>query len=117
MRLRGGLHVGRFRHHLFVEGGADCRIQQNDVVAAELAGLQRALRDLHRLLACDDGQCLDGEIAAGTVDVWRMPLRCTFSAGSKQATVPSAARAAMIETSRSKATKLSRMRGTAPRAA
>ena len=34
--------------------------------------------------------------------VRRMPLACTFSPGSKQATEPSSPRAAMTETSRSK---------------
>ena len=55
-------------------------------------------------------------IVAGTVEVCRMPLRCTFSAGSKQAMAPSSPRAAMIETSRTKGTKLSRIIGTPPSA-
>ena len=64
MRLRGGFHLRGFAHHLFVEGGAARGIEQHDVVAAELAGLQRALRDLHRLLSRDDRQRLDGQVAA-----------------------------------------------------
>ena len=64
MRFRGGLHLRRFRHHLFVEGGAARGVEQHDVVAAELRGLQGALRDLHRLLSRNDGQRFDGEIAA-----------------------------------------------------
>ena len=64
MRLRGGFHLRGFAHHLFVEGGAARGIEQHDVVAAELASLQRALRDLHRLLTSDDRKGFDREVAA-----------------------------------------------------
>ena len=64
MRIGGGFDLGRLRHHLFVERGAAGGVEQHDVVAAELAGLQRAARDLRRLLACDDRQRRDVEIAA-----------------------------------------------------
>ena len=64
MRIGRGFDLGRFRHHLFVERGAAGGVEQHDVVAAELAGLQRALCDLRRLLAGDDRQGRDVEIAA-----------------------------------------------------
>ena len=64
VRIGGALHVGRFRHHRVVEGGAAGGVEQHDVVAAELAGLQRALRNLRRLLAGDDRQGLDADLLA-----------------------------------------------------
>ena len=63
MRVRGGFHLSRFRHHLFVERGAAGGVEQHDVVAAELSGLQRALRDLRRHLPRDDRQRVDRKIA------------------------------------------------------
>ena len=42
MRIGGGFDRGRFRHHLFVERGAAGGVEQHDVVAAELAGFERA---------------------------------------------------------------------------
>ncbi len=55
----GALDLGCFRHHRFVERGASRGVEDNRVIAAEPGRLQRALRDLRRLLAGDDRQCLD----------------------------------------------------------
>ena len=63
MRAGSRFDLGRFRHHLFVERGAAGGVEQHDVVAAELAGFQRAARDLRGLLAFDDRQRRDIEIA------------------------------------------------------
>ena len=46
VRIGGALDLGRLRHHRFVERGAAGGVEQHHVVAAEPAGLQRALRDL-----------------------------------------------------------------------
>ena len=51
MRIGGALDLGGFRHHRFVERGAAGGVEQHHVVAAEPAGLQRALRNLRRRLA------------------------------------------------------------------
>ena len=64
MRIGRGFDLGGFRHHLFVERGAAGGIEQHHVVAAEFGGFQRALGDLRRLLAGDDRQGLDIEVAA-----------------------------------------------------
>ena len=80
VRTGGGFDFGCFRHHLFVERGAAGGIEQHHVVAAELCGFQCALGDLRRLLAGNDRQGLDIEIAAehrellhrrGAIDVER----------------------------------------------
>ncbi len=63
MRIGGGFDLGRFRHHLFVERGAAGGIEQHHVVAAKFSGFQRALCDLRRLLARDDRQGRDIEVA------------------------------------------------------
>ena len=63
MRIGRGFDLGGFRHHLFVERGAAGGVEQHHVVAAELGGFQRAPGDLRRLLAGDDRQGLDIEIA------------------------------------------------------
>ena len=62
--LAVGFDRGRLRHHLFVERGAAGGVEQHDVVAAELAGFERTARDLRRLLAGDDRQGRNVEIAA-----------------------------------------------------
>ena len=64
MRMGGGFDIRRLGHHLFVERGAAGGVEQHDVVAAELARLDGAPRDLLRLLAFDDRQRRDLEIAA-----------------------------------------------------
>ncbi len=64
MRIGGGFHVGRFRHHLFVERGAAGGVEQHDIVAAETASFQSALRNLRRILAGDDRQRVDADILA-----------------------------------------------------
>ena len=64
VRIGGALDLGRFRHHRFVERGAAGGVEQHHVVAAEAAGLERALRDLRRLLACDDRQRVDADLLA-----------------------------------------------------
>ncbi len=56
VRIGGALDLGGLVHHRFVERGAAGGVEQDDVVAAEPAGLQRALRNLRRMLAGDDRQ-------------------------------------------------------------
>ena len=63
MRIGRGFDLGGLLHHLFVERGAAGGIEQHHVVAAELAGFQRAARNLRRLLAGDDRQSRDIEVA------------------------------------------------------
>ncbi len=63
MRIGRCFDFGGFRHHLFVERGAAGGVEQHHVVAAEFSGFQRAARDLRRLLAGNDRQGLDLEIA------------------------------------------------------
>ena len=80
MRIGGGFDFRGFRHHLFVERGAAGGVEQHHVVAAELAGFERAARDLRRLLAGHDRQRRNVEVAPehgellhrrGAVDVER----------------------------------------------
>ena len=63
MRISHGFDLGGFRHHFFVERGAAGGVEQHHVVAAEFCGLQRAPGDLRRLLAGDNRQGLDIEVA------------------------------------------------------
>ena len=64
MRIGGRFDRGCLRHHLFIERGAAGGVEQHHVIAAELAGFERAARDLRRLLARDDRQGRNIEIAA-----------------------------------------------------
>ena len=64
MGLGGAPDVRRLRHHGFVEGDAAGGVEQDDVVAAELAGLDGPLRDLHRRLAGHDRQRIDADLLA-----------------------------------------------------
>ena len=64
--------------------------------------------------ACLAASAVATETEAGTVEVCRMPLRCTFRAGSNTTREPSRPRAAIMEISNSKETSDSRMSGTPP---
>ena len=59
VRARGTLDLGGLGHHALVEGDAAGGIEEDHVIAAEPAGFERAARDLHRALACDDRQRID----------------------------------------------------------
>ena len=64
MRVGGALDLGGFRHHRFVERGAAGGVEDDRIIAAEPGRLQRALRDLSRLLAGDDRQGIDMDLLA-----------------------------------------------------
>ena len=53
VRTGGAADLGRLVHHRLVERDAAGGVEQHHVVAAEPAGLQRAVGDLHRRLAGD----------------------------------------------------------------
>src|SRR5712691_9564652 len=59
VRVGGALDLSGLRHHRLVERDAAGGVEDDHVVAAEAAGLQRAPRDLHRRLAFDDRQRID----------------------------------------------------------
>ncbi len=64
MRIGGALDLGGFVHHRFVERSAAGGVEQDGIEAAEPTGLQRALRNLGRMLAGDDRQGLDIDLLA-----------------------------------------------------
>ena len=64
MRVGGALHLGRFRHHRFVERDAAGGIEQHHVIAAELRGFDGAACDLRRILAGNDRQGVDADLLA-----------------------------------------------------
>ncbi len=56
MRVRGGFDLRHLLHQLFVERDAAGRIEDHDVVAAELGSRHGAVGDLQRRLPSDDRQ-------------------------------------------------------------
>ncbi len=59
MRFGGGLDVGHLEHQRLVDMGAAGGVEDDDVIAAETAGLFGAARDLDRRLADDHRQRRD----------------------------------------------------------
>ena len=64
MRARDALDLGRFRHHGFVERGTAGGVEQHDVITGKASRLERALSDLRRLLAFDDGKGFNTDLPA-----------------------------------------------------
>ena len=64
MRVGRRLDLGDLGHQRLVEGDAAGSVEHDDVVAAELTGLDGAPRDLHGALAGDDRQRLDADLLA-----------------------------------------------------
>ena len=73
VRLCDVAHVRRFLHQFFVDMNAAGRVEQHDIVAAELARLDRARRNLLRCLPRNDRQCRDARLLAEHA---QLLLRC-----------------------------------------
>ncbi len=64
VRMNRGFDVADFVHQLFVDGDAAGGVVDDDVVAAELAGIFGAARDLQRRLSGDDRKRCDARLLA-----------------------------------------------------
>ena len=64
MRVTGIADFRHLQHERFVNMGAACRIQHDDIITTKLCGLLSALGNLHRGLALDDWQRIDARLLA-----------------------------------------------------